>query len=172
MRYLLLLVAIAGLAACQKQEAQPEPRSESVRESELQPGVDEGPEPAPDTHVTWARATAEGQSEAAVYAVIHNHHGGTDQLIGADTSRARVATLQAVKPVNGAARARQVQSLELKAGHGMELKPGGNQIMLNGLSSPLKAGERFPMTLHFKRSGDQEVRVVVVPPGAGAPDEY
>jgi copper(I)-binding protein len=67
---------------------------------------------------------------------------------------------------------RHEQGLALTAGHGMELKPGGDHIMLTGLSSPLKAGERFPMTLHFKRGGDQDVRVVVVPPGAGAPDEY
>jgi len=176
MRHLLLLAVTAGLAGCQMNEPRQESEAQSVRPAEQRAGQprqgDEGPMPAPDAHVTWARATAAGQGEAAVYAIVHNHHGGADQLVGADTSRAKAATLQSGHPVNGVAQMRQVQALELRAGHGMELKPGGDHIMLTGLTAPLKAGERFPMTLHFKRSGDQAVRVVVVPPGSGAPDEY
>ena len=36
------------------------------------------------------------------------------------------------------------------------LKPGGDHIMLTGVRTPLRPGEHFPMTLHFKSSGRRD----------------
>jgi len=172
MRLLILGCLAVGLAGCQRQEPEAPPEARPAAQSSSSSESPSEPAPQPEAHVVWARATAKGQDEAAVYAIIHNHHGGADQLVGADTSRAQSAMLHSGGVTNGIAQMRHVHALELHSGHGMELAPGGDHIMLTGLGSPLKSGERFPMTLHFKRAGDQAVRVVVVPPGANAPDEF
>ncbi len=39
--------------------------------------------------------------------------------------------------------------------------PGGYHLMLMGLKQPLVAGERFPLTLHFRKAGDVPVEIVV-----------
>ncbi|MEG8019573.1 copper chaperone PCu(A)C [Sphingomonas sp. LR55] len=54
----------------------------------------------------------------------------------------------------GVMRMRQlVDGLAVPAGGTATLAPSGNHIMLIGLKSPLKAGERVPATLRFARGG-------------------
>lgn len=38
---------------------------------------------------------------------------------------------------------------------------GGNHVMLLDLKQPLKAGDRYPLTLQFEKAGKVEVRVSV-----------
>jgi copper(I)-binding protein len=55
-----------------------------------------------------------------------------------------------------------VDSLEIKAGDEVKMKPGeGYHIMLMGLKNPLKAGEKFPMTLTFRQAGTVKITVHV-----------
>jgi hypothetical protein len=62
-----------------------------------------------------------------------------------------------------------VEEVPLDPGKKVELKPGGEHIMLMGLKHPLKEGERFPLTLTFRNAGKREVEVQVEKPGASAP---
>ena len=38
----------------------------------------------------------------------------------------------------------------------------GTHVWLAGLNRPLKAGDNFPLTLHFEKAGDQQVAVTVI----------
>ena len=62
---------------------------------------------------------------------------------------------------------RDVGPLEVKAGETVQLKPGGYHVMLSELKRPLKAGDKFPMTLEFENAGAVEVSVWVEEMGAG-----
>jgi copper(I)-binding protein len=43
--------------------------------------------------------------------------------------------------------------------------------MLMGLKEPLRAGQSFPLTLHFEKAGDRQVNVAVEAVGASGPDQ-
>ncbi|MHA1568224.1 MAG: copper chaperone PCu(A)C, partial [Alphaproteobacteria bacterium] len=61
---------------------------------------------------------------------------------------------------------RKVESIAVPPGKSVVLAPGGLHIMLTGLTRPLKAGERFPLSLTFEAAGRIAVEVVVRPIGA------
>lgn len=54
--------------------------------------------------------------------------------------------------------------LPLPAGQAVELKPGGNHIMLLGVAEPLKAGDTVPLTLTFASAAPVEVTAAVGQP--------
>jgi periplasmic copper chaperone A len=60
--------------------------------------------------------------------------------------------------------------LPIAAGETVNLAPGGNHVMLEQLTRPLKAGEKIPLTLNFERSGARQVEAQVSddPPHDGA----
>ena len=56
-----------------------------------------------------------------------------------------------MKTENGMMKMAQLtEGLPLAAGQAVELKPGGNHLMLIGLTAPLVAGETVPLTLTFQ----------------------
>ena len=57
---------------------------------------------------------------------------------------------------------RQVGGIDLPAGEKVTLAPHAYHIMLFGLASDLKAGDRFPLTLDFAHAGPQTVSVRVI----------
>jgi len=64
---------------------------------------------------------------------------------------------------------RALPQLELKAGQKLEMKPGaGAHIMLFGLKKPLVAGDKFPLTLTFRKAGKIETTVEVADMGMPA----
>ena len=79
---------------------------------------------APDIAVSdvWARATAPGQSSAAIYANIANR-GGDDRLVGV-SSPAGMAMLHGNEASGGVARMRMKTDLASPAGTGATLAPG------------------------------------------------
>lgn len=122
----------------------------------------------PDVRVVeaWARATGPGQTTGAIYATIENRGGSADRLTSAATDRAAMAMIHQASNENGIARMRMVDGVDVPAGGRAELKPGGTHIMIEGLKSPLVAGERFDLRLRFARSGERTVSVGVVAAGA------
>lgn len=123
--------------------------------------------PAPEIEVrdAWARATAPGQSNGAIYATIINT-GGADQLTGAATASAEMAIIHATETVDGVSRMRMTGDLAIPAGATVALMPGGTHIMLDGLKTPLVAGEPLSLDLRFAKTGTRSVAVSVVAPGS------
>jgi len=124
--------------------------------------------PAVIVRDAWARATAPGMSVGAVYLTLHG--GATaDSLVAAATTRAGMTQIHVVTEVDGMARMRETEAVDVPAGRSVRLAPQSTHIMLMGLSQPLVAGERFNLTLQFAKAGRREISVQVVAPDADPP---
>lgn len=114
----------------------------------------------------WTRESVAGQDAGAAYATIENTGGSDDKLLAVITDRATMPMIHSTVSENGISRMRMLQSVEVPSGGTVELRPGGMHIMMDGLKSPLKAGETFDVTFRFKLSGDLVVPVKVEAAGA------
>ncbi len=113
----------------------------------------------------WARATASGQDSAMVQLVITSKRDA--KLIGASSKVAQAAELHSMVHEQGVMKMRQVDVVELPAGKALDLGEAGYHLMLLGLKKPLKAGEKFALTLNVRHPNGKEqaakVTVVVKP---------
>lgn len=121
----------------------------------------------------YARVTAPGQPTGGGYLSLDNK-GRDDKLISARAAVSASVELHSMSMDGDVMRMRQVDGIALPTGKKVELKPGGFHIMFVGLKAPLKAGDKFPMTLKFEKAGEVEVTVnVEAPKAAGdAPAEH
>ena len=116
----------------------------------------------------FARATAAGQPTGGGYLKLVNG-GADDRLLAATAGVSARVELHLMSMEGEVMRMRQVDAIALPAGKTVDLKPGGLHIMFIGLKAPLKAGDKFPMTLRFEKAGEVEVMVnVEAPAAAGA----
>ena len=118
----------------------------------------------------YARATVAGQTGGAFLKL--DNAGADDKLLSAQTELASRTELHSMAMEGDVMRMRQVDGVPLPAGKTVELKPGGFHLMFVGLKSPLKDGDKFPMTLKFEKAGEVEVTVNVEAPKAGAAAEH
>jgi hypothetical protein len=119
---------------------------------------------AGDIHIAHphARATVPGQPAAAAYIGLDNGGKTADKLIGASSPVAKAVELHTMSMDNNIMRMREVKEIDLPPGAKIMMKPGdGYHLMLLGLSHPLKAGEKIPLTLKFEKFGTLEVQVVI-----------
>jgi copper(I)-binding protein len=115
-----------------------------------------------------ARATAAGQTIGGGFLTLANH-GADDRLLGGSSPIAAKVELHTMQMDGDVMRMRQVETIALPAGQTVELKPGSYHLMFVGLKAPLKAGDKFPLTLRFEKAGAVEVTVNVDAAGAGMP---
>lgn len=115
----------------------------------------------------WARATAPSQSVSAAYATLTS--STPDRLVGVETPLTPHAGLHAMTMDGSVMRMRPVDGVALPAGQPVVLAPGGAHIMLMDLKAPLKAGQRFPLTLRFEHAAPLTLEVPVEPIGARGP---
>lgn len=114
-----------------------------------------------------ARVTAAGQPIGGGYLTLVNK-GRDDKLLSVRAAVSESVELHSMSMEGDVMRMRQVEAIALPTGKKVELKPGGFHIMFVGLKAPLKAGDKFPMTLKFEKAGEVEVEVSVEAPKAGA----
>lgn len=109
----------------------------------------------------WSRATPGAARVGVGYLEIRNAAAAADRLTGVSSEIAGRAEIHETAVEGGVARMRPVEALEIKAGGGAELKPGGYHVMFLDLKRPLKEGERFKATLRFERAGPIEAEFAV-----------
>ncbi len=110
----------------------------------------------------WARAMPANSPTGAVYFTLDNQGNSDDKLVQVDTPRAKSAELHNHINDQGVMRMRKVEGgVTIPAGGKVVFAPGKYHVMLFSPTAELKAGERFPMKLHFEKAGDVEVQVVV-----------
>lgn len=104
-----------------------------------------------------------GVPNAAVYfEVVKNAGSAPDALLSASGDVARRIELHEMVVQDQVMRMRQLPKIDLPAGEAVNMAKGSAyHVMLMGLHEPLKAGQRFPLTLHFKEAGEQTVTVEV-----------
>ena len=110
-----------------------------------------------------ARATKGNMPNSASFLQIINKGKADDALLSASAAIAERVELHTMSMEGEVMKMRAVDSVELKAENTISMKPSqGPHVMLFGLKKSLKAGEKFPMTLNFRKAGAVEVSVEVM----------
>ncbi len=117
----------------------------------------------------WARATAGQTPTGGAYITLRNTGGAADRLIGATTPAAKQAELHIHQMDGAVMRMRAIDAIELPPGASVSMGPGGLHIMLLALKSPLKEGDRLPLTLRFEKAGEVAIEAQILGVGATGP---
>lgn len=105
---------------------------------------------------------SEKAASGAIYLSVMNHGGEADKLVKVSTPAASMAEVHEMKMDGDVMKMRALPDLEIPAGATVDLKPGGNHIMLMGLKEALKVGSTIDLELTFEKSGTIKVQVPVV----------
>lgn len=123
-----------------------------------------------DVDDVWARATVEGMVMSGAFMDIKNETKSDDALVGATSPVSDRIEIHTHINDKGVMRMREVKGgIPLPKGKETKLQPGGYHVMFMGLKAPLKEGDKFPLTLKFKKAKPQtvEVEVKTAPKNAG-----
>ena len=102
----------------------------------------------------WVRGTVEPQKATGAFMHITSAQGG--KLVGAQSPVAGITEVHEMALENNVMRMRAVTALDLPAGRGVELKPGGYHVMLMDLKQQLKIGDTVPITLEIEQGGQRQ----------------
>ena len=104
---------------------------------------------------------------AAYFVAIKNNGKEADQLLGAKSDVSSSVEIHEMLMDNNVMKMRSVPEVQLPAGYEVAFKHGqanGYHLMLIDLKKPLKQGDKFPVTLNFKRAGECQAEVWVEAP--------
>jgi copper(I)-binding protein len=118
----------------------------------------------------WSRATPGGAKIGGGYLTIENKGSAPDRLIGGSADVADKVQVHEMATNNGVMTMRPLdKGLAIEPGKTVKLTPGGYHLMLQGLKSPLKQGDKVPVTLEFEKAGKVKLSFDVQGVGAQAP---
>lgn len=120
---------------------------------------------APALVVESARAVASipGANTTAIYLTVRNDGPQSDRLVAAATPAASMVHLHAGQVQGGVSSMRSTDSFDVPARGRLQLRVGGDHLMLMGLPKPLQAGTTITVTLTFENAGEMKVSVPVLP---------
>jgi len=147
-RFLLpaALVVCGGLAACTPGEKSVPDNARAVQVSEA-----------------LCRPTPVGRQATGCYLTLTA--AADDRLTSASSPVAGRAEIHESRVESNMMMMRELkEGLPLPAGEAVELKPGGNHIMLLAVTEPLKAGDTVPLTLTFASAPPVEITATVGQP--------
>src|SRR5216684_4799753 len=118
----------------------------------------------------WSRATPGGAKIGGGYLTIENKGAAPDRLIGGSADIAGKVEVHEMAMNNGVMTMRPLdKGLTIEPGKTVKLAPGGYHLMLLDLKSPLKQGDRVPVTLEFEKAGKVTLSFEVQGVGAQGP---
>lgn len=117
----------------------------------------------------WARATPGGVKNGVAFMEIRTAAGVEDKLVAAASPVAERVEIHTHINEDGVMKMRKVDSVAVKAGSKVTLRPGADHVMLMGLKAPLKEGDLFKMTVTFEKAGPMELEAIVEAVGAKGP---
>lgn len=118
----------------------------------------------------WSKATIGADRPAVFYVEINNAGSSDDALVGISSPAAGMPMLHQTVVTDGIASMPLIMSVPVPAGQTVRLAPGGYHGMLVGLTTALKEGDRFPVTLTFEKAGEVTVSLDVLSLRAEGPD--
>lgn len=134
---LALAAAALSLAACNPSEPAKAPAAETTTATAAVTATD-----------AWCRPSPNGAKAGGCYVTLTA--ATDDRLTGGSTPRAASLQVHEMKTENGMMKMAELTAgLPLPAGQAVALAPGGNHLMLIGLTAPLVAGETVPLTFQF-----------------------
>jgi periplasmic copper chaperone A len=118
----------------------------------------------------WSRATPGGAKIAGGYLTIANMGNVPDRLIGGSSDIAGKVEVHEMAMNNGVMTMRPLdKGLVIEPGKTVKLAPGGYHLMMFDLKSPLKQGDKVPVTLEFEKAGKVGLLLDVQGVGAQGP---
>jgi periplasmic copper chaperone A len=118
----------------------------------------------------WSRATPNGAKIGGGYLTIENKGAAADRLIGGSADIAGKVEVHEMATNNGVMTMRPLDNgLTIEPGKTVKLAPGGYHLMIFDLKSPLKQGDKLPVTLEFEKAGKVTVSLDVEGIGAQGP---
>ncbi len=138
----LMLVGVLVLAACAPAASGPKISAEML----------------------WGRSSPMVVDAGAFYVVIKNTGTAPDKLIGAKSDACGMIELHETVDKGGGMMEMQPiagQVIEIPAGGTVELKPGGMHVMCMMKKAEFKAGDKYPVTLVFEKSGEMKLEAVI-----------
>src|ERR1700726_2867511 len=118
----------------------------------------------------WSRATPGGAKIGGGYLTIENKGSSADRLIGGSADVADKVQVHEMATSNGVMTMRPLdKGLSIEPGKTVKLAPGGHHLMLFDLKTPLKQGDKVPVTLEFEKAGKVKLTLDVQGVGAQGP---
>jgi hypothetical protein len=118
----------------------------------------------------WSRATPGGAKVGGGYLTIENRGSAPDRLVGGSADVADRVQIHEMAMNNGVMTMRPLdKGLAIEPGKTVRLAPGGYHLMLFDLKSPLKQGDKLPVTLEFEKAGKVTLSLDVQGVGAQGP---
>jgi periplasmic copper chaperone A len=118
----------------------------------------------------WARATPGGAKVGGAYLTIENKGTTADRLIGGSADVAGKVEVHEMATRNGVMTMRALDNgLTIEPGKTVKFAPGGYHLMMFDLKSPLKQGDKVPVTLDFEKAGKVKLSFEVEGVGAQGP---
>ena len=117
----------------------------------------------------YARPTPPGARSGAAYFTIRNLGNAGDRLVGVASPVSKSAQVHSMTMDGNVMRMRALPSLDIPPNASVTLGPGSYHVMLVGLSHPLAAGDKVPLTLTFEKAGKVDVSADVEAGAIGAP---
>lgn len=96
----------------------------------------------------WVRATVPEQMATGAFLQLSSTQDA--RLVQASSPMAAVVELHEMVMDGSTMKMRAVSGVDVPAGKTVELKPGGMHVMLMGLKSQAKTGDKVPLTLVFE----------------------
>lgn len=110
-----------------------------------------------------------GNTGAIYFMNIKNNGKEVEQLIGARSEVSSGIEIHEMSLENNVMKMRAIPEVQLPSGFEVTFKQGqanGYHLMLIDLKKPLKLGDKFPVTLKFKKAGECQAEVWVEAPKA------
>jgi periplasmic copper chaperone A len=118
----------------------------------------------------WSRATPGGAKIGGGYLTIENKGSAPDRLISGSADVAGKVQIHEMATTNGVMTMRPLDNgLTIEPGKTVKLAPGGYHLMLFDLKTPLKQGDKVPVTLEFEKAGKVKLTLDVQGVGAQGP---
>ena len=108
---------------------------------------------------SWVRGTTPAQKATGAFMEITSSESAV--LLSASSPVAGVVEIHTMKMEDGVMKMRAMPKLELPAGKGVKLAPGGNHVMLMDLKQQLKKGDVVPITLKVEGK-DKQVQTIEI----------
>jgi copper(I)-binding protein len=108
----------------------------------------------------WVRATVPQQKATGAFMQLTSQQDA--RLVEVRSPIAGSVELHQMSMTDNVMKMRQIDGLDLPAGQGVGLKPGGYHVMLFDLKAPVKAGDKVPLTLVVEGKGKERSTIEVV----------
>jgi periplasmic copper chaperone A len=108
-----------------------------------------------------ATVSGAGQAQIAAYLTLRNDGGQDDALQSVTVTGARMATIHDSRMTDGVMRMMPLKEWPVPAGATAAMTPGGVHIMVMGLASPLRSGDKLQARLRFRHTAPTTIVIPV-----------